>query len=57
MAEPLPPAAVQETEAEVSPAVAETFVAVPGWPPGLTLLEAPEAEPLPLALVAVTVKV
>ena len=29
-AEPLAPAAVQETEAEVSPAVADTLVAAPG---------------------------
>ena len=56
-AEPLPPAAVQETEAEVLPAVADTSVATPGWPEGVTLLEASDADPSPLALVATTVKV
>ena len=55
--EPLAPAAVQETEAEVSPAVADTLVAAPGGPEGVTLLEASEADPSPLALVATTVKV
>ena len=37
--------------------MAVTFVATPGWPPGVTLLEASEADPSPLALVATTVKV
>ena len=39
------------------PAEAVTLVATPGRPEGVTLLEAPEADPLPLALVATTVKV
>ena len=53
----MPEAAVQDTVAVVSPAVAETPEAVPGTPEGVTELDADEALPEPLALVAVTVKV
>ena len=57
MAEPLAEAAVQETVAEPTPAVADTPVGAAGRPDGVTELEAAEARPVPLPLVAVTVKV
>ena len=59
----LPPSlagAVQETDAEALPAVAETAVGAPGTvagATGVTLLEGAEAALLPTALVATTVKV
>ena len=53
-----PDGAVQETDAEVLPAVAVTLVAAFGTPAdGLTLLDAELSEPLPLPLVACTRKV
>jgi hypothetical protein len=56
----LPPSlvgAVQVTEAEALPAVADTPVGAPGTFAGVTAVEAAEAAPVPLALVAVTVNV
>ena len=59
----LPPSlsgAVQETEAEASPAVAVTPVGAPGTVAGafgVTLFDGAEAALLPTALVATTVKV
>ena len=49
--------ALKATEAEVSPAVAVASVGAPATVDGVTLLEAPDADPSPLALVATTVKV
>ena len=57
MAEPLAEGAVQETVAVAFPAVADTPVGMPGEPFGITELDAAEATLVPLALVAVTVKV
>ena len=57
MADPLAEGAVQETVAAVSPAVAETPVGASGVADGVTGLEARDAEPESLALVATTVKV
>ena len=58
---PLPPSAgaVQDTTADPSPAVAVTPVGAPGaaGPLGVTGVEAADAGPVPMALVAVTVKV
>ena len=48
---------VQLTEAEAGPAVAVTAVGASGTDEGVTALEAAEAVPVPLALVAVTVNV
>ena len=56
----LPPfeaGAVKLTVAWVLPGVAVTAVGAPGSMPGVTLLDAPEAGPVPAALVAVTVNV
>ena len=55
--DPSPLAAVQLTSADWSPAVAVALVGASGIVVGVTLLEASEAEPSPLALVATTVKV
>ena len=57
MAEPLEAGAVQETVALALAAVAVTLVGAPGTVAGVTELEAELAEPVPTALVAVTVKV
>ena len=57
MAEPLAEGAVHETVALALPAVAVTPVGAPGTVAGVTELEAVLAEPVPTALVAVTVKV
>ena len=60
MTEPLAAGAVHETVALALPAVAVTLVGAPGTVAGMTgvtELEAAEAEPVPTALVAVTVKV
>ena len=59
----LPPSlagAVQETDAEALPAVAETAVGAPGTvagATGVTLFDGAEAALLPTALVATTLKV
>ena len=57
MAEPLDAGAVKVTEAEAAPAVADTPVGAPGTSTGVTAEEAAEAAPVPIPLVAVTVKV
>ena len=57
MTEPLEAGAVQETVALALAAVAVTLVGAPGTVAGVTELEAVLAEPVPTALVAVTVKV
>ena len=57
MVEPSLKPGVQLTEAEALPAVAVTAVGASGTDEGVTALEAAEAVPVPLALVAVTVKV
>ena len=49
--------AVKFTVAVVLPAVAVPIVGAPGGPVGVTLLDAAEAGPVPMPLVAVTVKV
>jgi len=54
---PLLDGAVQLTVAAALPAVAVTPVGAPGTSLGVTALDGDEAGPLPLALVAVTVKV
>jgi hypothetical protein len=56
----LPPfeaGAVQVTVACAFPAVALTVVDAPGGPTGVTAFDAAEAEPVPAAVVADTVKV
>ena len=56
----LPPfeaGAVQDTAALAAPAVALTIVGAPGVAIGVTDPDAVDAEPVPAALVAVTVKV
>ena len=52
-------AALQETTAEESKPMAETFVGAPGTvaASGVTLLDGSEAGPVPTPLVAVTMKV
>ena len=57
MAEPLEAGAVHETVALALPAVAVTPVGAPGTVAGVAEFEARDAEPVPTALVAVTVKV
>jgi hypothetical protein len=56
---PLEDGAVQLTAAELAPfdIVALIFVGAPGTAIGITALEALEAGPVPIAFVAVTVKV
>ena len=57
---PLSAGAVQETEAEPRPPVAVTPVGLPGTVgagSGVTLLDGSDAGPVPMPLVAVTVKV
>ena len=57
---PLPPfdaGAVNVTVACVFPGAADTPVGAPGTVAGVTLLDGPDASPVPFALVAVTVKV
>ncbi len=55
---PFVSAAVKATEADPSPAVAVPMVGAPGKPAcGVAELEAAEGAPVPMALVAVTVKV
>ena len=54
---PLEAGGVHDTVAEASPAVAVTADGAPGTVAGVTLLEASEAGPVPMAFVAVTVKV
>ena len=54
---PLLAGAVKVTLAVVLPAVAVPMVGAPGTPAGIALLDAPDAALLPIALVAVTVKV
>jgi hypothetical protein len=58
MAEPPSDAgAVQYNSTLVSPIVAARFVGAPGTVAGVTALDADDAEPVPTALVAVTVNV
>jgi hypothetical protein len=60
VAPPLPEGAVQVTNASppgIDPPVAVTPVGAPGTLTGVTLFDAEEAVPVPLAFVAVTVKV
>ena len=54
---PLEAGAAQVTAACAFPAVALTDVGAPGAVAGVTLLDAAEAGPVPMAFVAVTVKV
>jgi hypothetical protein len=54
---PLSDGAVQDTDADPLPAVADTPVGAPGKLFGVTELDAGDAELVPLAFVAVTVKV
>jgi hypothetical protein len=54
---PLEAGWVKDTDACVFPAVAETPVGAPGTLVGVTVFEGSLAEPVPMALVAVTVKV
>jgi hypothetical protein len=54
---PLLTGAVKATEASVLPGVATGEVGAPGTVAGVTAEVAEEAEPVPTALVAVTVKV
>ena len=54
---PLLAGAVQLTVADAFPAVAVTPVGAPGRPFGVTAFEGDESEPVPLALVAETLKV
>ena len=49
--------AVHDTVASALPPVAETPVGTPGTVAGTTALDAPDAEPVPTLLVAVTVNV
>lgn len=49
--------AVHDIVAEASPAVAATAVGVPGTVAGITAFEVAEADEVPAALLAVTVKV
>ena len=49
--------AVQATETWAAPEVPITDVGAPGVVYGVTALDAPDAEPVPAAFVAVTVKV
>ena len=48
---------MKETEAWVLPAAAKPMVGAPGTVLGVTLLDAAEGRPVPVALVAVTVNV
>jgi hypothetical protein len=48
---------VKATVAFALPAVAVPIVGAPGTPAGVTLFDAAEAAPVPIALGAVTVKV
>ena len=57
MAEPSSNGAVKATDADSAPAVADTAVGASGTSDGVTAAEADEAGPVPLPLVAVTVKV
>ena len=57
VAPPLLAGAVKDTTACSFPATAETAVGVPGTVTGVTEFEALEADPVPLAFVAVTVNV
>ena len=60
MGEPFAAGAVNETVAEAFPAVATTALGAPGTAAaadGVTLLDAADAGLVPMALVAVTVKV
>ena len=54
---PLEAGAVKLTLAEALPRVAVAPVGAPGTVTGVTGLDAPEAGPVPMALVALTVKV
>ena len=54
---PLLEGAVQDTVAFPSPAVALTLVGTPGTVRGVTERDGDDAEPVPIALVAVTVNV
>jgi hypothetical protein len=54
---PLLPGAVNAMDALAFPAAAVPMAGAPGTVTGVTLLETPEAEPVPAALVAVTVNV
>jgi hypothetical protein len=57
---PLDDGALHDTDACVSPAVATTFVGAPGTTAaavGVTVLDAAEAGPVPMAFVAVTLNV
>ena len=55
--DPSPEAAVHDTVACAAPAVADTLVGMAGAPDTVVLLDALEADEVPSALVAVTVKV
>ena len=57
IAAPLLGGAVKLTLALAFPKVALTFCGAPGTPAGVTLFEAADAGPVPMPLVAVTVKV
>ncbi len=57
IAEPLALAAPNETVAWPSPATAETDGGASGTATGTTAFDAPDGEPVPMAFVAVTVKV
>jgi hypothetical protein len=54
---PLELGAVKATDALALPAVAVPMVGAPGAVAGVTLLLEPDADPVPTALVAVTLKV
>ncbi len=54
---PLEAGAVQETVAVALPGLAVTAVGLPGTVAGVTLFEASDAGPVPVAFVAVTVNV
>lgn len=54
---PLLAGAVHDTDAWLSPAVADTAVGTPGTANGVTALDAAEAAPVPTEFVAVTVNV
>ena len=56
-APPLDAGAVQETVASALPPVADTPVGAPGTVAGVTEVDASEDGPVPIELVAVTVKV
>jgi hypothetical protein len=54
---PSEPGAVHDTDTEPLPAVPDTPVGAPGGPVGVTAVDGADGTPVPLVLVAVTVKV